>query len=87
MELTGFNISCFCEISYLEYIYQECEKARRTPFGYPLPDNVHYTPGTCPNAEKTARSILCLGSHHSETVEGARKLAEAIRTTAEKMFK
>ena len=44
-------LGTYSEINYLEVVYQQMQKSRRTSVGWPLPDYVQYKPGICPKAE------------------------------------
>jgi dTDP-4-amino-4,6-dideoxygalactose transaminase len=80
-EEQGVGIGCYGEINYFEQIYQDIENSRKTPFGLPLPEYVHYRPGLCPKAEKTAMYTLLISTHHASDPEGIRKQAQALRKT------
>ena len=73
----------YAEVNYLEAVYQEMNRARRTSLGAPLPDYVRYDPGTCPNAEAAARRLCVVLTHHTVTVEHMRETGRAIRETAQ----
>lgn len=83
-EEQGIGIGCYGEINYLESIYQEMEHKRKTPFGLPLPEYIHYKPGLCPVAEETAKRTLTFSTHHSTDPERMRKQIQALRKTIEK---
>jgi perosamine synthetase len=83
-EETGIGVGSYGEINYLEHIYQKIERERRTPFGLPLPEYLHYQLGSCPNAEDAAKHTLTISTHHSADPEGIRKQAQALRSTVEK---
>ncbi|MCC6447047.1 MAG: DegT/DnrJ/EryC1/StrS family aminotransferase [Armatimonadetes bacterium] len=83
----GVSIDYYSEINYLESIFQEAKRRRQTPFGYPLPEHVHYAPGLCPNAEAVALRILPFGTHHAEDPEPMRLRARALRRTMERHVK
>jgi dTDP-4-amino-4,6-dideoxygalactose transaminase len=70
------------EINYLEVVFQEMQRCRRTSVGYPLPGYVQYEPGLCPQAEAAAPRITALSVHPSREVQECR--AEA-RDIAERM--
>lgn len=70
------------EVNYLEVVYQEMNRQRRTSVGYPLPDYVCYHPGICPQAESGATRMLLLGVHHDTDPESLRTTVQAIAQTA-----
>ena len=79
----GVSPGVYNEVNYLEVVYQEMERQRRTSVGCPLPDYVHYEPGICPAAEEGARRMLPIGVHHGMTDPGElRVLSRAIAETA-----
>jgi perosamine synthetase len=80
----GVGIGGYSEINYLEQIYQDFENSRKTPFGLPLPEYVHYRPGLCPKAEETALRTLLISTHHAADPESIRKQSQALRKTMEK---
>ncbi len=83
-EEQGIGIGCYGEINYLEYIYQEIERKRMTPFGLSLPKYIHYQLGLCPIAEEAAKRTLLFSTHHSSDPEGIRKQVQALKKTMEK---
>ncbi len=83
-EEQGVGVGCYGEINYLEYVYQEAERKRETPFGLPLPGHVHYQLGSCPNAEDAAKRTLLFSVHHTIDPESLRKQAQALKRTMER---
>jgi len=75
-------LGTYREINYLEAVFQDMQRHRRTSVGYPLPDYVRYEPGLCPNAEAAAPRFWPIGTHHGAdpaTIrEAARKIREAV---------
>jgi len=67
------------EIVYLQQVFQEMERTRRTPFGYPLPKHVSYAAGLCPKAEDAALRTLAALVHHSYDVETVRREWRTLR--------
>lgn len=61
----GEEIVPYHEVNYLEEVYRIANRDRRTPFGYPLPDNIQYKPGMCPNAENAAKRFFMFPVHHA----------------------
>jgi hypothetical protein len=59
------------------------EAERRTSVGVPLPDYVHYRPGTCPEAESAALRVIPMHTHHSVDPEEMRSRARSIRRALE----
>jgi dTDP-4-amino-4,6-dideoxygalactose transaminase len=78
----GVGPGPYHEVNYLEAVYQEMNRARRTSVGYPLPDYVRYDPGACPQAEAAAKRLCMVGTHHGLAVEDMRRRGRAIRDTA-----
>jgi len=80
------HLSTYCEINYLEVVYQEMERSRRTSIGIPLPDYVHYVPGSCPHAEEAAKHFRPMMVHPAAEPDSirsaARELAAAVRKSA-----
>jgi len=78
----------YSEINYLEVVYQQMQKSRRTSVGYPLPDYVQYAPGACPQAEAAAKRLRTISTFLlSVDAESVRKSARGIRETVEKAGK
>ena len=80
-------LGTYSEINYLEVVYQQMQKSRRTSVGWPLPDYVQYKPGICPKAEDGARRMRSIGVYHGADPEGIRKAAQTIRETVTKSAK
>jgi len=78
------SMGSYSEINYLEVVFQQMQKTRRTLVGYPLPDYVQYTPGICPNGEKASRRFSGAGVHHSMDPDDIRKQAAEIRQAVKK---
>lgn len=84
LEDEGVGLGYYNEVNYLEHVFKEAERNRRTPFGLPLPEHVHYRPGLCPKAEDAAKRTLPTGTHHSRAVEDIQQWARALRRTMER---
>jgi perosamine synthetase len=84
-EREGTGPGYYNEINYLEAVFQQVQEQRRTPFGYPLPEHVHYHPGLCPHAEEAAKRTLFFLTHHAVDPEGLRRQAAALRRTMERV--
>jgi len=82
VERHGVGPAPYSEVNYLEAVYQEMNRARRTSLGCPLPDYVRYDPGTCPQAEAAAQRLCMVLTHHAITTADMRKMGCAIRDTA-----
>jgi dTDP-4-amino-4,6-dideoxygalactose transaminase len=80
-------LGTYSEINYLEVVYQQMQRNRRTSVGYPLPDYVQYKPGICPKAEEGARRMRSIGTHHGADPEGIRKAAQGIRDAVQNAMK
>jgi perosamine synthetase len=74
----------YAEINYLEVVFQEMQRSRRTPVGVPLPDYVRYEPGVCPQSEAAARRMRATLVHHATEPEVIRGAARAIRQDVER---
>lgn len=85
-EETGTGPGIYNEVNYLEAVYQQMNRERRTSLGYPLPDYVRYDPGLCPQAESGALRLLLLGVHHGLDPDELRTTVENIARTARKCF-
>ncbi|NQT92208.1 MAG: hypothetical protein HQ559_05555 [Lentisphaerae bacterium] len=72
------------EVNYLEVVYQEMNRDRRTCVGVPLPDHIRYEPGICPVAEESAMRVLQVDVHHGVDADGLRTQVRAIVETARK---
>jgi len=72
------------EVNYLEVVYQQMNRERRTSVGVPLPDHVRYEPGLCPVAEENATRVLQVDVHHRVDPDGLREHVRAIAETARK---
>jgi len=72
-------LGTYNEINYLEVVFQEMQRSRRTSVGYPLPDYVRYEPGTCPAAEAAAKRFRLIMVHHGLEGEAVREAARKIR--------
>lgn len=72
-------LGSFCEINYLEAVYQDMETHRRTSVGVPLPSHVHYAPGSCPNAEAYAPRIRTFSVAPSLDLDTVRRSAAELR--------
>jgi len=83
-EEEGIGLGCYSEINYIEEIYQDIERKRKTPFGLPLPEYLHYGLGSCPKAEDIAKRVFIFYTHHSLEVQDLRKQAQALRKTMER---
>jgi dTDP-4-amino-4,6-dideoxygalactose transaminase len=77
-------LGSYCEMNYLEVVYQQMQRDRRTSVGWPLPDYVRYEPGSCPNAEAGAKRMWPIMSHHATDAEEIRRAARAIRHMVER---
>ena len=77
------GLSSYGELNYLEVVYQQMQRERRTSVGYPLPDYVRYEPGICPNAESAARRFHAILVPHTADPEAIRKAARDLRERAE----
>lgn len=84
LEEEGTGVGYYQEVNYLEQVFQEAERTRRTPFGYPLPEYLHYRPGSCPKAEDAAKRTLLFFVHHACDPEELRQQASALRRTMER---
>jgi dTDP-4-amino-4,6-dideoxygalactose transaminase len=71
------------EVNYLEEVFQQMQRDRRTSVGYPLPDYVRYEPGVCPNAEAGAKRLFNLWPH--PLAGGPEEMREKARAIAAKM--
>jgi dTDP-4-amino-4,6-dideoxygalactose transaminase len=80
----GTGPGVYNEIIYLQEVFQEAERTRLTPFGYPLPDHVSYRPGLCPDAEDAARRTLVGLVHHSADPADIRRQWRALRNVMER---
>ena len=80
-EEQGIGIGCYSEINYLEQIYQELENKGTTPYGFPLPEYVHYRLGICPKAEESARYTLLISTHHASDPSSILKQSQALKKT------
>ncbi len=74
----GDGVGAYREINYLEAVYQQMSRERRTSMGCPLPDYVSYAPGTCPEAEAAAKRAFSLWTHHTVDPDALRARAETI---------
>ncbi len=72
------GVGAYSEINYLEAVYQQMSRERRTSMGCPLPEYVSYAPGTCPEAEAAAKRTLSLWTHHTVDPDAFRAQVEAI---------
>ena len=72
------GVGAYSEINYLEAVYQQMSRERRTSMGCPLPDYVSYAPGTCPEAEAAAERTCSLSTHHSANPDAFRAQVETI---------
>lgn len=68
-----------CEVNYLEQVYQQMQRERRTSLGTPLPDYVQYRPGLCPRAEAGTKRMRTLNVQPTNDVETLRQTAEKLR--------
>jgi len=68
------------EINYLEAVFQQMQRSRRTPLGVPLPESVQYVPGSCPQAEAGARCMWQISVHPLTAPDAIRASARSIRT-------
>ena len=57
------------EINYLEVVFQQMQRSRNTSVGTPIPYYVQYSPGLCPNAEKSVIGAYDFITHHGKTVD------------------
>ncbi len=73
----------YCEINYLEVVFQQMQRNRRTSLGCPLPDYVRYEPGICPKAEEAAGRFRALDIHHATDAEAVRAEAVELREEVE----
>lgn len=73
------NLGTYAEVNYLEVVYQDMQRQRRTSVGYPLPDYVQYEPGICPDAEAAAKRFRSIWVHPSVGEEDVRKAAQSVR--------
>ena len=78
------GLGTYGEINYLEVVFQEMQRSRRTSVGVPLPDYVRYEPGICPRSEAAARRMRPTLVHHSAEPEVIRGAARAIREDVER---
>ena len=69
------------ELNYLEFVFQEMQRTRRTSVGVPLPDYVNYVVGSCPVAEAAAPRFRTLSVHPSLELDAVRDAAVALRDT------
>jgi dTDP-4-amino-4,6-dideoxygalactose transaminase len=78
-------LGTYAEINYLEVVFQDMQRTRRTSVGYPLPDYVRYEPGLCPNAEAAAQRFWPISTYplvDPETVQAAaQRIREAVAQT------
>lgn len=72
------GVGAYSEINYLEAVYQQMSRERRTSMGCPLPEYVSYAPGTCPEAEAAATRTFSLWTHHTVDPDAFRAQVEAI---------
>lgn len=78
----------YSEVNYLEAIYQEMNKQRRTSLGCPLPNYVRYEVGICPRAESAAVRMLPINVHHGMVDPGdLRTAVKAIAKTARSVIR
>jgi perosamine synthetase len=82
-EKAEVSLGRYAEVNYLEVVFREMEAERRTSVGVPLPDYVHYRPGTCPEAESAALRVIPMHTHHSVDPEEMRSRARSIRRALE----
>lgn len=85
LEEEGTAPGYYHEVNYLEWVFQEAERKRQTPFGFLLPEHVHYQLGLCPNAEDAAKRTLLFFTHHSREPDSVRRQAQALRKVMEKV--
>jgi dTDP-4-amino-4,6-dideoxygalactose transaminase len=78
------GLGTYGEINYLEVVFQEMQRSRRTSVGVPLPDYVRYEPGICPQSEAAARRMRATLVHHATEPEVIRGAARAIREDVER---
>ncbi len=78
------SLSQYGEINYLEVEFQKMQKTRRTSVGYPLPDYVQYTLGSCPNAEKGAHGFHSMFINCTTPPENVRARAIDLRESVAK---
>lgn len=72
------------EVNYLEFVYRQMNRDRRTCVGVPLPDHIRYEPGICPVAEESALRVLQVNVHHGVDPDALRANVRAIAATARK---
>jgi dTDP-4-amino-4,6-dideoxygalactose transaminase len=78
------GLGTYGEINYLEVVFQEMQRSRRTSVGVPLPDYVRYGPGACPRAEAAARCMWPTLVHHATEPDVVRETARGIRADVER---
>ena len=69
----------YSEINYLEVVYQEMQRTRRTSVGFPLPDYVQYEPGSCPNAEAASQRFRTVNVGAMTDEPTLREAIDAVR--------
>lgn len=77
----GVGLGYYHEVNYLEAVFQQAQRERRTPFGLPLPEEVRYEPGLCPRAEEAAKRTIPISVHHGRDPEEVRRQVRALRNT------
>ena len=74
----------YSEFNYLEVVFQEMQRTRRTSLGTPLPDYVRYEPGICPVSEAAAARFRTFLVHHATEPETLREAARGLREALER---
>jgi dTDP-4-amino-4,6-dideoxygalactose transaminase len=77
-------LGTYAEINYLEVVFQDMQRTRRTSVGYPLPDYVRYEPGLCPNAEAASQRFWPISTYPLTDPETVRAAAQRIREVVAK---
>ncbi|MDA4129746.1 MAG: DegT/DnrJ/EryC1/StrS family aminotransferase [Thaumarchaeota archaeon] len=69
---------------YLEPVFQEMNRTRKTTLGFPLPDYVRYDRGLCPKMEDVAPRSVIFPMHHGVPERVVRSQAKAVRRMVER---
>jgi dTDP-4-amino-4,6-dideoxygalactose transaminase len=73
-----------CIPNYLEPVFKEMDRTRKTSHGYPLPDYVRYQEGICPKLENFTPRCVVIPLHHGVPIDLVRTQARAIKRMVER---
>ena len=69
---------------YMEPLFEEMNRSRKTSLGFTIPDYVRYEKGVCPKLEEVALRSAIIPVHHGIPPEIVRSQARAIRRVVER---